>query len=109
MDPRFQVIDALPASSFDRMENTVPPVRYVGVSSFASFPGQHDEPYVDRRHALKRFARAEEPLVRFSPFTGDQPPQAAHIEDTYHPTTRLWERDQPGPVVEWFYRDVESS
>lgn len=104
VDPRFQAIDALAREQFGLMEGAQPAVRYVGVSTFASFPGQHEDPYLDRRMALKQFAGGEDAVVTFQPFSGEWTPEAAHIEDTYHPTTRLWDREQPGPAIEFFLR-----
>jgi hypothetical protein len=102
LDSRILFIDRLPSPELSRLGSTSVPVGYVGVSTFAAFPGFLNDTYEERRDALRRFAGMEQPIRRFSAFQDQRPPKPANVEDTYSPVTELWNRSRPGPMIEIF-------
>jgi 4-amino-4-deoxy-L-arabinose transferase-like glycosyltransferase len=110
LDPRLILMDKLVSSdlhNLDTLSNY--PIRYVSASSFMTFPGYLQETYAERRAALMSYAGAREPFQTFSPFRGEWTPALSDIEDTYSPIRGLWKRHYPGPVVEIFLKNGDST
>jgi len=103
-------IDQLAAADFQliaRIES--PPIEDIALSTFATFPAKNPDTYPERRQAIATFTGKARPEKVFQPFIEGWHPQAADVEDTYHPVNQLWNRRYPGPVIEVFPRDVETN
>jgi hypothetical protein len=100
-------IDQLASSDFQMIERIQsPPIEDIALSTFATFPAKNPDTYPVRRQAVATLTGKAKPEKVFLPFEDDWHPQAADVEDTYHPVTQLWNRSHPGPVIEIFPRDV---
>ncbi len=108
-DPRQVSIDRLESKDLARLDTLSEQVKtgLVTISTFAAFPGYIQNTYAERRNSLIEFAGASAPVQSFNPFMGDLRLEAADVEDTYAPITRLWQRTRPGPTIEIFRRNVE--
>lgn len=101
---RFVDIDRLPLDELADLGTLPARVGLALVSSFDAFPGHHDDPYEERRSALRDYMGGGEPVAIFHPWRGEWTPAPSHVEDTYHPVHDLWRRVRPGPGVEAFGR-----
>ncbi len=96
-------IDNLASNEFERLNQLPPPaLKYVALSSFATFTGGFKDTYFERRNVVQDFTGSNQPLLVFQPWLDKRNPAPAHLEDTYTPVTDLWQRNQPGPFIEIF-------
>ncbi|MBN2326244.1 MAG: glycosyltransferase family 39 protein [Candidatus Omnitrophica bacterium] len=102
LDPRIIYIDSLPSDQLDQLNTLNNPVAWIAVSDFVTLPGYLPDSYEERREALCAFAGNDEPVKIFQPFANQWHPGRLDAEDAYSPFRNLWNRRQPGAVIEIF-------
>ncbi len=101
-------IDRLPSNQLNRLHEY--PLRWAAVSTFAAFPGHIDDTFRQRLQSVIQFTGSPEPVEAFTVFYKHSDMndasrdivrrvEQADVEDTYSPTTRLWQRKRPGPEI----------
>lgn len=101
-------IDALPSGQLNQINQY--PVKWIAVSTFAAFPGKIPDNFRDRLQAVIQFTQTSQPHQAFTVFNRNtqleivtrediRSIKQADVEDTYSPTTRLWQRERPGPEI----------
>lgn len=102
-DTTLVMIDSLPSEQLPQLETLAgTSIEAVGLSTFVTFPAANESTYPERRQAVASYTGSARPEKVFSSFESGWRPQAADVEDTYHPVYDLSERVAPGPTIEIF-------
>lgn len=101
-------IDPLPSNQLHQLNNFS--TKLIAISTFSAFPGKIPDTFRERLQSVIQYTQTPHPEQVFTVFD-IHPPQEisssdivrhvkqADVEDTYSPTTRLWQRQRPGPEI----------
>lgn len=104
-------IDPLPSSQLNVLKNY--PVNHIAVSSFSAFPGKIPDSFRERLQRVIQYTNTSDPTAIFTVFDRNlqtnslssdivRHVEQADVEDSYSPTTKLWERERTGPEIIFF-------